>query len=103
MIRRPPRSTLFPYTTLFRSISCWASPRIVKASLCCGRLVCSESLVLDGRHQCDGAVSASVVVEVLAPGHHNLACVGFRGEVVPGQDLVFEGREERLRSAVIET
>src|SRR5438874_13544728 len=23
MIRRPPRSTLFPYTTLFRSISTW--------------------------------------------------------------------------------
>src|SRR2546422_11164138 len=23
MIRRPPRSTLFPYTTLFRSIHCW--------------------------------------------------------------------------------
>src|SRR3712207_7780283 len=23
MIRRPPRSTLFPYTTLFRSISKW--------------------------------------------------------------------------------
>src|SRR3712207_7978955 len=28
MIRRPPRSTLFPYTTLFRSVSvrmCWSS------------------------------------------------------------------------------
>src|SRR3712207_8917546 len=25
MIRRPPRSTLFPYTTLFRSCSCWGS------------------------------------------------------------------------------
>src|SRR2546430_12958376 len=25
MIRRPPRSTLFPYTTLFRSIRCFAS------------------------------------------------------------------------------
>src|SRR2546430_8821148 len=25
MIRRPPRSTLFPYTTLFRSISCGAA------------------------------------------------------------------------------
>src|SRR2546430_11049027 len=25
MIRRPPRSTLFPYTTLFRS-PCWAGP-----------------------------------------------------------------------------
>src|SRR5258705_12894121 len=26
MIRRPPRSTLFPYTTLFRSRECGASP-----------------------------------------------------------------------------
>src|SRR2546430_11260020 len=26
MIRQPPRSTLFPYTTLFRSISCGPSP-----------------------------------------------------------------------------
>src|SRR3712207_9253337 len=24
MIRRPPRSTLFPYTTLFRSVEAWA-------------------------------------------------------------------------------
>src|SRR5262249_36249086 len=24
MIRRPPRSTLFPYTTLFRSLPCWS-------------------------------------------------------------------------------
>jgi hypothetical protein len=39
----------------------------------------------------------------MALGHHNLARVGFRGEMVPGQDLVFEGREERLRSGVIET
>ena len=65
--------------------------------LCCGRLVCSKSLVLDRRHQCSGAVSASVVVEVLAPGHHNLACVGFGGEVVPGQDLV--SRVEKNASA----
>src|SRR2546430_8082871 len=26
MIRRPPRSTLFPYTTLFRSDRCWSDP-----------------------------------------------------------------------------
>src|SRR5258708_30396083 len=26
MIRRPPRSTLFPYTTLFRSTSYWRLP-----------------------------------------------------------------------------
>src|SRR6266852_4405515 len=29
MIRRPPTSTLFPYTTLFRSNSCWRSTRCV--------------------------------------------------------------------------
>src|SRR5258708_29187225 len=27
MIRRPPRSTLFPYTTLFRSVSAWSCQR----------------------------------------------------------------------------
>src|SRR5438445_1402535 len=30
MIRRPPRSTLFPYTTLFRSHQCDASPTLGK-------------------------------------------------------------------------
>src|SRR2546429_2750366 len=28
MIRRPPRSTLFPYTTLFRSGRCWRPGRV---------------------------------------------------------------------------
>src|SRR3712207_8538529 len=28
MIRRPPRSTLFPYTTLFRSCRLWSSTRL---------------------------------------------------------------------------
>src|SRR3712207_8007556 len=31
MIRRPPRSTLFPYTTLFRSCSCALLCRLVAA------------------------------------------------------------------------
>src|SRR3712207_7450329 len=30
MIRRPPRSTLFPYTTLFRSIEAWFAPDKMK-------------------------------------------------------------------------
>src|SRR2546422_11756693 len=29
MIRRPPRSTLFPYTTLFRSDGWWRSPHTI--------------------------------------------------------------------------
>src|SRR3712207_8784599 len=35
MIRRPPRSTLFPYTTLFRSTAL-LSPGAVVVDLCCG-------------------------------------------------------------------
>src|SRR5258707_11931670 len=33
MIRRPPRSTLFPYTTLFRSPFCWCSLGCAASSL----------------------------------------------------------------------
>src|SRR5258708_9499415 len=47
MIRRPPRSTLFPYTTLFRSSSCPIRPGSATArrsppssAACCG---CSRS------------------------------------------------------------
>src|SRR2546428_9850070 len=33
MIRRPPRSTLFPYTTLFRSLTSLLGLSIIKAAL----------------------------------------------------------------------
>src|SRR5260370_14078743 len=36
MIRRPPRSTLFPYTTLFRSSSSTAPASATSATACCG-------------------------------------------------------------------
>src|SRR5436305_8809434 len=35
MIRRPPRSTLFPYTTLFRSSAAWSSASPGVASCRC--------------------------------------------------------------------
>src|SRR3712207_7923232 len=34
MIRRPPRSTLFPYTTLFRSVSCLDRLALLLVGLC---------------------------------------------------------------------
>src|SRR3712207_7274329 len=37
MIRRPPRSTLFPYTTLFRSTALMKDPPEIDASVCVGR------------------------------------------------------------------
>src|SRR2546426_8912397 len=40
MIRRPPRSTLFPYTTLFRSCSSWTTgsspPPTISPTAACG-------------------------------------------------------------------
>src|SRR5687767_15176528 len=44
MIRRPPRSTLFPYTTLFRSISSRFSrvPRMSGSANCCIAISRSE-------------------------------------------------------------
>src|SRR2546426_9358976 len=38
MIRRPPRSTLFPYTTLFRSSSVWSENTTPKPKVSSGRL-----------------------------------------------------------------
>src|SRR5436309_12527187 len=38
MIRRPPRSTLFPYTTLFRSSSWSARARALVSGRCTGEL-----------------------------------------------------------------
>src|SRR2546427_8362469 len=32
MIRRPPRSTLFPYTTLFRSWDAWRTSNVIAAA-----------------------------------------------------------------------
>src|SRR3712207_7438416 len=34
MIRRPPRSTLFPYTTLFRSVGFWNFRPIPACAIC---------------------------------------------------------------------
>src|SRR2546427_4534975 len=42
MIRRPPRSTLFPYTTLFRSLQA-ALNSAISISAVCISLVCTRS------------------------------------------------------------
>src|SRR5258708_18376171 len=47
MIRRPPRSTLFPYTTLFRSVS--SLLRAIELSDLPGYVFCMSSSVLRDR------------------------------------------------------
>src|SRR2546426_5810424 len=41
MIRRPPRSTLFPYTTLFRSLAGALAPNAARAALELAMLDCA--------------------------------------------------------------
>src|SRR3712207_8446238 len=45
MIRRPPRSTLFPYTTLFRSLLFGSEVKALLAHPACPRGVDAEALV----------------------------------------------------------
>src|SRR3712207_8735258 len=48
MIRRPPRSTLFPYTTLFRSLVHGPLlPRVVHAALTGDRALALQALLAD--------------------------------------------------------
>src|SRR5258708_28039365 len=53
MIRRPPRSTLFPYTTLFRSIS---SERMVSPQITAGARAIAKKL---GHAAAEGVQSAA--------------------------------------------
>src|SRR3712207_7814062 len=48
MIRRPPRSTLFPYTTLFRSMGESPGPEPTGAVLTCTRMSLERKGVMSG-------------------------------------------------------
>src|SRR5256885_10785637 len=70
MIRRPPRSTLFPYTTLFRS----QAPA--------GRLLDRGSELLDRRRRAHGSRGAALVAGPVAPsgGDRGARCRNRRSE-----------------------
>src|SRR3712207_9452457 len=91
MIRRPPRSTLFPYTTLFRSLLD-AADRALAALV----LLENPDLVHEGGFLHLGDVGddedlAERALEVLEGEHHVVAAVGgaaphdlLRGQGAPG-------------------
>src|SRR2546430_15871112 len=58
MIRRPPRSTLFPYTTLFRSGVWWAIEGQLGA-LAAAALVVTADLALTGALHFDGLLDSA--------------------------------------------
>src|SRR5260370_6620065 len=69
MIRRPPRSTLFPYTTLFRSISCsaWNASRQTQ-------LICSTSTAWHRASLTSSGAARSEEHTSELQSHLNLVC-----------------------------
>src|SRR2546422_11627863 len=68
MIRRPPRSTLFPYTTLFRSLRS-------------GEMLAQAFLGVSGHPQVSGDAAG-------APDHAEQRVGVGRGDLLSGEDLV---------------
>src|SRR3712207_8227994 len=73
MIRRPPRSTLFPYTTLFRSVEEIAVLRLPEP-------VPLDLLPEPGDGAPDAALDVGIAVEVLPRGEQPLGQEGGRSE-----------------------
>src|SRR5256885_10535610 len=86
MIRRPPRSTLFPYTTLFRSVWIISRQRSLSAST-----VPSASLALCG----------SVRYHVLARGTHQTRSEEHTSELQSPCNLVCRLLLEKKKSKLV--
>src|SRR2546430_17338874 len=82
MIRRPPRSTLFPYTTLFRSFKMTLGPLTARFVLV------SADIIKDAR-----GIGARLVHDGAASDSGWIACVpaGTRGAKVEARRITEEG------------
>src|SRR3712207_9146962 len=90
MIRRPPRSTLFPYTTLFRSR---------RLSVCFITELSAEEVQVQAA-KCPQAcvvVHSHIGLDVFA-GQTRREIVGYRCTVPVGQDVGGRGRSEEHTS-----
>src|SRR5258706_16342257 len=93
MIRRPPRSTLFPYTTLFRSRAIWSNGGLSREEF--GMINCHDEVQLlgefIGRTGADGR----------SPTRHVLRAAVFKHSLAPGNDeagrVVHRYRSEERR------
>src|SRR2546430_9563981 len=73
MIRRPPRSTLFPYTTLFRSVSDKTFISFIQ-SLCDSRIIASKRCLPGFRLRAAGSLARSEEHTSELQSQSNLVC-----------------------------
>src|SRR3712207_9489658 len=67
MIRRPPRSTLFPYTTLFRSLTMASSAGRLPSQASAAYAAAKAGVVMFSKHVANEAGRDGVRVNCLAP------------------------------------
>src|SRR3989449_9030558 len=94
MIRRPPRSTLFPYTTLFRSLRYWMT-RLPHASFT-NLYGPTETTIASSYYtvpQCPGDEREEIPIGRSCPGEELLVLDATRRPVRPGElgDLYIAG------------
>src|SRR5687767_15759632 len=70
MIRRPPRSTLFPYTTLFRSCTNTSNPAVLLGAGLLAKKAVERGLKVDPRIKTSLAPGSRVVNEYLRSEEH---------------------------------
>src|SRR3712207_7562320 len=63
MIRRPPRSTLFPYTTLFRSYSVSQKTKVLHEKVCTSKNLCYNRFAHDDLRESAGQRPTAPVEE----------------------------------------
>src|SRR3989449_4487344 len=95
MIRRPPRSTLFPYTTLFRSPG-----HILELP---ARALGNEHLEGQRRQRACEVVDAAVALGLAEDGHHVLCSEGARVEQPSGLADVIRGSHPHLERLDVHT
>src|SRR3712207_111937 len=97
MIRRPPRSTLFPYTTLFRSLGYFAPHAAYSSAGTAGQQVTEFKAMVKSLHAAGIEVILDVVYNHTAEGDHTGPTLAFKGIDNGGHYRLRQGDSSRYQ------
>src|SRR2546430_6120719 len=95
MIRRPPRSTLFPYTTLFRSATIDRLPLIAEAVDGRVPLLLDSGVRRDRKSTRLNSSHSQISYAVFCLKKKNKHCLRYESHLVPGRDCLADSFKAR--------